>query len=255
MPGSSRRALLTPGETSLCQGMSFPDVHTLARWGVAATRRTRHNDHARATDNGLCATGRVWSVPSRMRREMDHFCRAAHPAKAVATWQLDQSLAEDPSRGCSRSLAAACSMSHPTTLIPGDGADQGRSAIDQRAGDVSGPRSSVPCPARRSCSLPVGWITIAPLPTPVGTPRVGPRSRRGVDHRKGAAKAPEAPTAEAAPATAPTTSPAPDAPATPTVTPEPIAIALRPCSRCGEMAIVRYLVHEGGRPPPPTDTS
>ena len=188
MPGSSRRALLTPGETSLCQGMSFPDVHTLARWGVAATRRTRHNDHARATDNGLCATGRVWSVPSRMRREMDHFCRAAHPAKAVATWQLDQSLAEDPSRGCSRSLAAACSMSHPTTLIPGDGADQGRSAIDQRAGDVSGPRSSVPCPARRSCSLPVGWITIAPLPTPVGTPRVGPRSRRGVDHRKGAAK-------------------------------------------------------------------
>ncbi len=78
---------------------------------------------------------------------------------------------------------------------------------------------------------------------------------------------PEAPTAETAPATAPAPDApapdAPDAPAAPTVDPpaapalktEPIPIALRPCSRCGEMALVRYLVPVGSRPPPPTDTS
>jgi hypothetical protein len=59
---------------------------------------------------------------------------------------------------------------------------------------------------------------------------------------------PEAPAAEAPPAIALAT----DAPAAKT---EPVPLALRRCSRCGEMALVRHPVQAGGPPPTPPDTS
>lgn len=113
VPGSSRRALLNPGETSLCQGMGFPDVRTLVRWGVAATRRTRHADHARIPSNGLCAIGAC----DQCRRAGEWITFIAPPTLRKLLPRGNWARASPRTRpgGCSRFVAAACSME---TRIP-----------------------------------------------------------------------------------------------------------------------------------------